>query len=310
MYKYVIKRLLLTIPVLFGAVFLVYWIMYLTPGDPGSLILGITAKQADIDALNHQLGADQPFLVQFFNYIKNIVLHFDFGTSYRNRMPVFDEILLRFPTTFWLTLWSCLISSVVGIVLGVISAVKQYSKLDQGLTTVAMVLSAIPDFWLALMLMLVFSLHLGWLPTNGITTWKGYVLPIATLSIVAISGNLRLTRSTMLETIRMDYVRTARAKGVPEKVVIFRHALKNAMLPVLTSIGMSFAVSLGGAVITETIYGMPGIGNLTVTAIRQKDTPTVLACTIFLAVLFQVIMLIIDVLYAYVDPRLKAKYES
>ncbi len=310
MYKYVIKRLLLTIPVLFGATFLVFTIMYLTPGDPGSLILGMTAKQADIDALNHTLGADQPFFTQFFNYIKDIVTEFDFGISYRTRMPVFNEILARFPATFWLTLWSCLLGAVIGIILGVISAVKQYSVLDNVLTTTSMVLSAVPGFWLALMLMLIFSLKLGLLPSNGLDSWQGYILPVITLSLSNIAADIRLTRSTMLETIRMDYIRTAKSKGAPSKIVIFRHALKNALLPVLTSIGMGFGASLGGAVIIETVFGVPGVGQLMVTAIRQKDTPTVMAATLFLAVLFCLIMLIVDLLYAYIDPRLKAKYKS
>lgn len=310
MYKYVIKRLLFTIPVLFGATFLVFTIMYLTPGDPGSLILGMTAKQADIDALNHALGADQPFFVQFFNYIKGIVTEFDSGVSYRTRMPVFNEILARFPATFWLTLWSCLLGAVIGIILGVVSAVKQYSALDNVLTTTSMILSAVPGFWLALMLMLIFSLKLGLLPSNGLDTWQSYILPVVTLTLANVASDIRLTRSTMLETIRMDYIRTAKSKGAPEKIVIFRHALKNALLPVLTSIGMGFGASLGGAVIIETVFGVPGVGQLMVTAIRQKDTPTVMAATLFLAVLFCLIMLVVDLLYAYIDPRLKAKYKS
>lgn len=310
MYKYVIKRLLFTIPVLFGAVFLVFTIMYLTPGDPGSLILGMTAKQADIDALNHALGVDQPFFIQFFNYIKGIVTEFNFGTSYRTGLPVFNEIMARFPTTFWLALWSIAISGVVGIVLGIVSAVKQYSILDNFLTTLSMLLSAMPGFWLGLMLMLLFSLKLGLLPSNGLDSWAGYILPVTTLALGNVAYNIRLTRSTMLETIRQDYIRTARSKGAPEKIVIFRHALKNALLPVLTSIGMGFGASLGGAVIVETVFGLPGLGMLIVNSIRQKDTPMVMAATLFLAVLFCLVMLVVDVLYAYVDPRLKAKYKS
>lgn len=310
MYKYVIKRLLFTIPVLFGAIFLVFSIMYLTPGDPGTLILGITAKQADIDALNHELGVDQPFFTQFFNYIKDMVVSFDFGESYRTRQPVFDEILARFPTTFWLALLSMIFSSIIGIILGIISAVKQYSVLDNVCTTVAMLLSAIPGFWLGLMLMLVFSLELGLLPSNGIDTWAGYVLPVATLTLTSAASQMRLTRSSMLETIRSDYIRTARSKGAPEKVVIYKHALKNALLPVITSMGMTFGAGLGGAVIVETVFGMPGVGMLIVNSIRQKDTPTVMAATLFLAFLFCLVMLIVDILYAYIDPRIKARYQK
>ncbi len=310
MYKYVIKRLLFTIPVLFGAIFLVFTIMYLTPGDPGTLILGITAKQADIDALNHELGYDQPFFTQFFNYIKDMVTAFDFGESYRTGLPVFDEILARFPCTFWLALLSMIFSSIIGIILGIISAVKQYSILDNVCTTVAMLLSAIPGFWLGLMLMLIFALNLGLLPSNGIDTWTGYVLPVATLTLSSAASQMRLTRSSMLETIRADYIRTARSKGAPEKVVIYKHALKNALLPVITSMGMTFGAGLGGAVIIETVFGMPGVGMLIVNSIRQKDTPTVMAATLFLAFLFCLVMLIVDILYAYIDPRIKARYQK
>ena len=310
MYKYVIKRLLFTIPVLFGAVFLVFTIMNLTPGDPGRLILGITAKQSDIDALNHQLGVDQPFFVQFFNYLKNMVTKFDFGTSYRTGLPVFDEILARFPATFWLALWSMILSSIVGIALGIVSAVKQYSVLDNILTTLAMLLSAIPGFWLGLMLMLIFALQLGLLPSNGISDWTGYILPVVTLSLNGAATQMRLTRSTMLETIRQDYIRTAKSKGAPEKVVIWKHALKNALLPVVTAMGMNFGASLGGAVIIETVFGVPGLGMLIVNSIRQKDTPTVMAATLFLAILFCLVMLVVDILYAYIDPRIKAKYQN
>ncbi len=310
MYKYVIKRLLFTIPVLFGAVFLVFTIMNLTPGDPGRLILGITAKQSDIDALNHQLGVDQPFFVQFFNYLKNMVTKFDFGTSYRTGLPVFDEILARFPATFWLALWSMIVSSIVGIALGIVSAVKQYSVLDNILTTLAMLLSAIPGFWLGLMLMLIFALQLGLLPSNGIADWTGYILPVVTLSLNGAATQMRLTRSTMLETIRQDYIRTAKSKGAPEKVVIWKHALKNALLPVVTAMGMNFGASLGGAVIIETVFGVPGLGMLIVNSIRQKDTPTVMAATLFLAILFCLVMLVVDILYAYIDPRIKAKYQN
>lgn len=309
MYKYVIKRLLFTIPVLFGAIFLVFTIMHLTPGDPGRLILGITAKQADIDALNHQLGVDQPFFVQFFNYIKDMLTQFDFGTSYRTGLPVFDEILARFPNTFWLALWSMILSSVVGIALGIVSAVKQYSVLDNTLTTLAMLFSAVPGFWLGLMLMLIFALQLGLLPSNGISDWTGYILPVVTLSLGGAATQMRLTRSTMLETIRQDYIRTAKSKGAPEKTVIWKHALKNALLPVITAMGMNFGASLGGAVIIETVFGVPGLGMLIVNSIRQKDTPTVMAATLFLAVLFCLVMLVVDILYAYIDPRIKAKYQ-
>jgi peptide/nickel transport system permease protein len=308
MYRYVFNRLLLTIPVLIGAAFLVFTIMSLTPGDPGTLILGITAEKQDIAKLNHDLGYDRPFLIRFFNYMKNIVLHFDFGISYRTRTPVYNEILSRFPNTFFLAVSSIVISSILGISLGILSAVKQYSFMDSFFTILAMFLAAIPGFWFGLMLMLVFSLKLGWLPSNGVDSWKNFVLPAVTLSLGGAAGLLRLTRSTMLETVRQDYIRTARSKGASERTVIWKHALKNALLPVITSLGMNFGASLGGAIIIEMVFGMPGLGTYIVTSIRQKDVPGVLAATLLLAVLFCIIMLIVDLLYAFIDPRIKAKY--
>ena len=310
MYKYVIKRILLTIPVLLGATFLVYAIMYLTPGTPGELILGITAKPEDIAALNHKLGADLPFFEQFFNYLKNIILHFDFGTSYQNSQPVFESIMARFPCTLTLAITSTILGVGLGVVLGILSAVKQYTWVDNVLTTLAMFFSAMPGFWLGLMLMIIFSLKLGWLPVLGVDSWTGYILPTITLALGSAASDMRLTRSTMLETIRQDYIRTARSKGVPEKIVIWKHALRNALLPVVTSIGMGFGSSLGGAVICETVFGMPGLGTLIVSSIRQKDTPVVLAATLFLAALFCIVMLVVDILYAFIDPRIKAMYKS
>jgi peptide/nickel transport system permease protein len=308
MFKYVTHRLLLTIPVLIGSVFLVFAIMSLTPGDPGTLILGMTADKQDIARLNAELGYDLPFFIRFFNYVKDIVLHFDFGISYRTQTPVFNEILSRFPTTVILAILSIIVSSIIGITLGIISAVKQYSYIDSFFTVLAMFFAAIPGFWFGLMLMLLFSLKLGWLPSNGVDSWKSFILPTITLSVGTAAGLLRLTRSTMLETIRQDYIRTARAKGASEQSVIVTHALKNALLPVITSLGMTFGASLGGAIITETVFGMPGLGMHIVNAIRQKDVPVVLASTLLLAFSFSIIMLIIDILYAFIDPRIKSKY--
>jgi peptide/nickel transport system permease protein len=308
MFRYVVTRLLLTVPVLVGAAFLVFTIMSLTPGDPGTLILGMTAKQEDIAKLNTELGYDQPFFVRFFNYTKEIVLHFNFGDSYRTRKPVFAEILVRFPNTFYLAVASMILSSILGICLGILSAVKQYSFIDNFFTILAMFFAAIPGFWFGLMLMLLFSLKLGWLPSNGIDSWKSFILPTITISVTGAAGLLRLTRSTMLETIRQDYIRTARSKGASERAVIWKHALKNALLPVVTTIGMSFGASLGGAIIAEMVFGMPGLGTYIVTSIRQKDVPAVMAATILLAALFSLIMLVVDILYAFIDPRIKAKY--
>lgn len=308
MYKYVIKRLLFTIPVLLGVTFIVFTIMALTPGDPGRLILGQTARQEAVDQLNHELGYDQPFFTRFFNYIKDIVTKFDFGVSYRTQQPVFDEIWARFPFTLRLAVFSIIFSSLIGVSLGILSAVKQYTFIDTFSTVMAMFFAAIPGFWLGMMLIYFFSYKIPIFPTHGADSWDGFVLPIITLTLGGAASLLRLTRSTMLETIRADYIRTARAKGASQKIVIWRHALKNALLPIITVLGMQFGGLLGGAVITETVFAIPGLGMHIVTAIRQKDVPVVMSGTLFLAALFCIIMLLVDLLYAFIDPRIRAKY--
>ncbi len=308
MYKYVIKRLLLTIPVLLGVTFIVFTITALTPGDPGRLILGQAAKQEAVDQLNHELGYDQPFFTRFFNYLKDIVTEGDFGSSYRTQKPVFDEIWARFPYTLKLAVMAIIFSATLGISVGILSAVRQYTFMDTVSTVMAMFFAAIPGFWLGMMLIYIFALRLGWLPSNGLGSWRHYVLPVATLTLTGSAGLLRLTRSTMLETIRADYIRTARAKGASQRMVIWKHALKNALLPIITVIGNNFGYLLGGAVIAETVFAIPGLGNHIVSAIRQKDIPVVLSGTLFIAALFCLVILVVDVIYAFIDPRVKAKY--
>lgn len=310
MLKYVIKRILYMIPVLLGVAFLVFTILSLTPGDPGSIILGMTAKPEDIAALNAEFGYDKPFLVRFFNYIGDIIFHFDLGTSYQSRGPVIDDIMARFPNTLLLAILSMAVSSVIGISLGILSAVKQYSAVDHICVVVALIFACIPGFWLGLMLLLLFALKLGWLPSFGASTLRHFILPTVTVSLTSAAGLLRLTRSAMLETIRQEYIRTARAKGASERRVIWKHALRNALLPVVTTLGTGFGASLGGAIIAETVFSMPGMGTLITTAIRQKDIPVVMGATLFLAVLFSFVILAVDVLYAFIDPRIKAKYQN
>ena len=310
MYKYVIKRLIYMIPVLLGVSFLVFAILSLTPGDPGSIILGITADPEDIAALNAEFGYDKPFLIRYLNCIGDVIFHFDLGTPYQSRQPVMDDIMARFPNTLLLAVLSMSAASIIGITLGIISAIRQYMVLDQTLVVVALVFASIPGFWLGSMLMLLFSMKLELLPSHGADTLKHFILPTITVCMTSAAGLLRLTRSAMLETIRQEYIRTARAKGASRKRIIWKHALRNAMLPVVTTLGTSFGASLGGAIIAETVFAMPGMGTLMTTAIRQKDIPVVMGCTLFLAVLFSLVILIVDILYAWIDPRIKAKYEN
>lgn len=307
--KFILKRLLYMIPVLLGVAFLVFAILSLTPGDPGTIILGITAKPEDIASLNEQFGYNKPFLIRFFSYIKDIVLHFNLGVSYQTREPVINDIMAKFPNTLKLTIFSMSLSAIIGISFGIISAVKQYSALDHICVVTALVFACIPGFWLGLMLMMLFSLKLGWLPSYGAESLKNFILPTLTVSMTSAAGLLRLTRSAMLETIRQEYIRTAKAKGASKKRIIIKHALRNALMPVVTTLGTSFGASLGGAIIAETVFAMPGMGTLITTAIRQKDIPMVMGSTLFLAVLFSLIILLVDILYAVIDPRIMDKYK-
>jgi len=309
MAKYIIKRLLLLLPILIGVSFIVFGIMSFTPGDPATEILGPTATKEQIAELNEEMGMNDPFLVRYFRYVFHAVTG-DFGTSYRTQKPVFDEIFARFGVTFRLGILAICVAILIGVPIGIISAVKQYSFIDFTSTMIAMFFAAVPQFWLALMMVIFFSLQLRWLPSTftGVITPQHFIMPVLTLSLGTAASIIRLTRSNMLETIRQDYVRTARAKGASETSIIFKHSLRNALLPVITVIGISFGYLMGGTVLVESIFGIPGLGSLTIASIRSKDIPQTTACILFLAVLNVMIMLAVDLLYGYVDPRVKARY--
>ncbi|MBQ2770795.1 MAG: ABC transporter permease [Clostridia bacterium] len=307
MHRYIIKRLLLMIPTILGVIFIVFTIMSFTPGDPGRIMLGVKASPEAVEAMNEKLGYNKPFFERFFMYIGRL-LKGDLGNSYKNNQPVFDEIMKRFPTTFNIAVLAVSFVAIVGIPLGVFSAVKQYSLLDYSTTIFSLIFAAAPSFWLGLLSILLFSLVLGWLPPNGIGSFKHYILPVVTLSLTAAAGTARNTRALMLEAIRQDYVRTARGKGASETRVIWKHTIKNALMPVITSMGMAFASLLGGTLVTEQVFGIPGLGTLIITAINNKDVPQVMAVTIFLSAIFCVIMLVVDLIYAYIDPQVKAMY--
>lgn len=308
MRRYILKRLLLIIPILIGVSFIVYGILSMTPGDPGTSILGSSATQEQIDALNHALGYDRHFIVRYVDYMYNLVFRMDMGESYRSGTAVWDEIMKKAAVSIRIAVNGMLCATIIGIPLGILSAVKQYSFLDFSTTTLSMILAAIPSFWLGMLLMYCFALELGWFPSNGIDTWRHYILPMFAIGLPYAAYELRFTRSTMLEAIRQDYVRTCRAKGGEERVVIWKHALKNALLPVITVTGNNFGGLLGGAMITETVYSIPGLGVMLVNAIKTKDIPVAMGTTLFLAGFFCLIMVVVDLLYALVDPRIKAKY--
>lgn len=307
MLKYAIRRLLAIIPILIGISFIVFAMMNIIPGDPGTLMLGDKATQAQKDMLNEQLGYNRPFAERYWQFLTDAVQG-DLGDSYRTRQPVMDEIMVRFPKTLRLAVLSLLTAMLIGIPLGILSAVRQYSKIDVISTTMALLVAAIPTFWMGLLLMLLFSLQLNWLPASGSETWSHYIMPTITLALPLASSLLRLTRLTMLEVINQDYIRTARSKGIRETTVVVLHAFKNASLPIVTSLGMSFGGLLGGTVIIESIFAMPGLGTLMINAIRTKDIPQVMGTALFLSALFCLTMLVIDLLYAVLDPRTRSQY--
>lgn len=310
MYKYVLKRLLLTIPILLGVIIVVFIMINIVPGDPGRNILGMQAAQEDVDRLNHELGYDQPMLTRLVQYLEDIIFHFDFGETWFTGNRVLEDISMNFVYTFRVVLFGTALYVLLGVPLGVLSAVKQYSVTDNVLRILAMIFNSMPSFWFGLVALLVFSLWLGWLPSNGVDTWKNYVLPVAVYGIGSAGGLLRTTRTIMLESIRQDYIRTARAKGATEKRVIWRHALPNVSLPLINLIGLTFGGMLGGTVLIETTFSMPGLGTLVLDAVRAKDVPLVMGTTIFLAAIWCVAVLAVDVISAYADPRVRAKYTT
>lgn len=307
MLKYTIKRILLIIPILMGVIFIVFSIMALTPGNPGRLILGVNAQPEAVEALNHELGFDRPFLVRFFDYL-NGLLHGDLGTSYRTSQPFTTDLLIRLPVTFRVGFISMIISSIIGMSLGILAAVKQFTVWDSMTSTIALMFASVPAFFVGLAVVQIFAVRMHLLPPSGVSDWTGYIMPIFTLTIGSIAAIMRFTRTAMLEAVNQDYVRTARAKGCTEQRTIWKHALKNALIPIITLLGSSFGTVLGGSIIVENVFNLPGLGNYILTAIRSKDIPIVLSSTVILAAFFCIVMVIVDLLYAVVDPRVRERY--
>ena len=309
MLKFIGKRVLMLIPVLIGVSLIVFTLMQLSPGDPAMIILGAQAAPEDIAILREEMGLNDPLVVQFFRFLLGM-FRLDFGTSYKDGMPVLDKLLEALPYTAQLTFSAVLLALIVGIPAGIISATKQYSIFDRVATVAALIGFSTPNFWLSIMLILVFSVNLHWLPVSGTGTILHLVLPSIALGLQSAAVFTRMTRSSMLEVLNMDYIRTARAKGLSERVVILKHALKNALIPVITVVGLQIGLLFGGAILTETVFAWPGVGRLMIDSIRAKDTPVVQGGVIFTASIFVFINLLVDILYAYVDPRVKAQYKS
>ncbi len=296
------------IPVLLGIVLVVFIMNRISPGNPARMLLGDGATDEAVAALEEELGLNDPLYVQFFNYVKGVVTEFDLGTSYQTKRPVITELMDRFPTTAKLAFFSILLSAVVGITLGIISAVKQNTPIDHLSTGVALLGVSMPAFWLGMMLILVFSIYLKWTPVSDITGWKSWILPTITSSMAGMATITRMTRSSMLEVICQDYIVTARAKGLTERVIIVKHALKNALIPIITVLGIQLGVMLGGAVLTETVFSINGLGKYMVDGIKNRDYPVVQGGVLLLALVFSIVNLVVDIIYAYVDPRIKSQY--
>jgi peptide/nickel transport system permease protein len=309
MLKFIGKRVLMLIPVLIGVSLIVFTLMQLSPGDPAMIILGAQAAPEDIAILREEMGLNDPLVLQFLRFLLGM-FKLDFGTSYKDGMPVLTKLLEALPYTAQLTFSAVLLALIVGIPAGIISATKQYSIFDRFATVAALIGFSTPNFWLSIMLILVFSVNLQWLPVSGTGTILHLVLPSIALGLQSAAVFTRMTRSSMLEVLNMDYIRTARAKGLSERVVILKHALKNALIPVITVVGLQIGLLFGGAILTETVFAWPGVGRLMIDSIRAKDTPVVQGGVIFTASIFVFINLLVDILYAYVDPRVKAQYKS
>ena len=309
MLKFIGKRVLMLIPVLIGVSLIVFTLMQLSPGDPAMIILGAQAAPEDIAILREEMGLNDPLVVQFFRFLLGM-FRLDFGTSYKDGMPVLSKLLEALPYTAQLTFSAVLLALIVGIPAGIISATKQYSIFDRIASVLALIGFSTPNFWLSIMLILVFSVNLQWLPVSGTGSILHLVLPSIALGLQSAAVFTRMTRSSMLEVLNMDYIRTARAKGLSERVVILKHALKNALIPVITVVGLQIGLLFGGAILTETVFAWPGVGRLMIDSIRAKDTPVVQGGVIFTASIFVFINLLVDILYAYVDPRVKAQYKS
>ncbi len=295
MLKFIVKRIIWMIPVTLGVVFLVFAINHFSPGSPM--------------VNREEFGLDQPFITQYINYLVNLA-HGDLGLSYSSKRPVATELFDRLPETLTLGLLSMGVTLVVGIPLGIVSATRHQTALDHTISSIAIFLAAIPSFWFALVGMVVFCFKLKWLPASGLYNWTNYILPVTCLSLSPIANVVRMTRSSMLEVVRQDYIRTARAKGLAEKVVTRKHALKNALIPVITVIGVQLSTIMGGSILIEAIFSIPGIGYWMNEAVSTKNTPVIQGGSLMIALFVSLVNLVVDIAYAYVDPRIRGQFSG
>ena len=304
MLNYVIKRLFSMIPVLVGISILLFFMLRMLPGDPAQVLAGQMASPEEIETIRKQLGLDRPVYEQYLSYLGRLA-RLDLGRSARTQNPVIEEIWARLPNTALLAVVAIGLACLFGIPAGVISAVRPYTWVDYVVTMGALFGISMPVFWLGLMLVVVFAVVLRWLPAGGTGSWQHVVLPSVTLASFVVAFIARMTRSTMLETLSLDYISTARSKGLREKVVVIKHALKNALIPIVTVVGLQFGLLLGGAVLTETVFAWPGIGRLIVDSILARDYPVIQGTILIFGLLYILVNLAVDILYVVIDPRIR-----
>ncbi|MGE7273812.1 nickel ABC transporter permease [Brevibacillus panacihumi] len=304
MFAYIVKRLLQVIPTLIGVSILTFFLIHAVPGDPARMIAGPEASAEEVAEVRENLGLDQPLYVQYGKYVSNL-LKGDLGVSLRSERPVLDEIMLRFPSTITLTVMAIAVMVVIGLFAGIFSATRPNSLIDNVTMMVSLFGISLPVFWLGLMLILLFSYYLNLLPSGGNDGFSHFILPALALGLSSSAILARLTRSSMLEVINQDFVRTARAKGVKEKLVVYKHTLKNALIPIVTIIGLEFGTLLGGAVLTETVFSINGLGRFIIQSIQFRDYPSIQGSILFVAAIFVIVNLLVDLCYGLVDPRVK-----
>jgi len=307
MIKYVIKRLLIIIPILLGICLIVQLLLAVTPGDPARILAGSNSEEWQIEQIREELGLNDPLMVRFARFLGG-VLQGDFGKSYHTKRPVWDDLMARFPYTVLIATLSVGFSVLIGIPLGVYAATHQYSWKDNTAVFASLICVSMPAFWFALLLVQAFAVNLRWLPVSGIRQWQGWILPLVSLALGYAASITRQMRSNMLEVIRQDYIVTSRAKGQSERKVKYRHALKNALIPVVMTVGGLYGMALGGALIAEMVFSIPGLGSYTLLGLTNRDYPVIQGSVLFLSAVFCLIILLVDIVFAFIDPRIRSQY--
>lgn len=303
--KYILKRILILIPTIIGVSFVVFSLLYLSPGDAALASAGPNAPKETVEILRDKMGLNDPFLIQYGRFLKNLIFHFDLGTSYQSKTPVIEKILRVFPNTLKLAGVSLIFAIISGIILGIIAGINKNNIIDSIISFTGMIGLAMPIFWSGLLLIIIFSSKLKLLPASGFSSWRHMILPVLALGLQTSSSIMRMTRSSMIEVLDKDYIRTARAKGLKKSRIIFIHALKNAMIPIITTIGLQAGGLLGGSILTETVFSISGIGRLMVDSVKTRDYPVILGGVMFIALVYSIISIIVDIVYGFLNPQIK-----